>query len=172
MALWQTSSEQNVSSFSLMKSTDGRNYQETGRVQATGSSITIRHYNIIDDAPTPRITYVYYKLKANDTDGRVTYSAVKLFRNTRALPVLITEIGPNPVRRSIGHLLFRFNADDNGVVKALLKDQTGKVVMRRDLNAVRGINNGHIHMSDLPVGVYTVIFRLGALKETRKVVVE
>ena len=171
-AQWQTSTEQNVSYFSLLKSTDGKKYDEAGRVNATGNSSTLHSYNYKDEKLDTKARFIYYMLKTIDNNGRYTLSAVKLIRNDKAIPKLITQINPNPVNRSIGHLMFQFNADRNTTMKALVRDANGKTVMDLDLHANRGINNGHIHMGDLPAGMYTITFLLDGMKETQKILVE
>jgi len=171
-AKWQTATEQNVSYFSLEKSTDGKNYNEAGRVPATGNSNIPQSYTFRDMNPDMNARYVYYMLKTVDNDGKYSLSGVKLVHNTGAVVKLITQIGPNPVSRQVGHLMFQFNSDRSMVMKALVRDASGKNIMNLDLNATRGVNNGHIHMGDLPTGMYTITFFLDGLKETRNIVVK
>ncbi len=171
-AIWQTATEQNVAYFSLEKSTDGKNYTESGRVTAIGNSNIPQSYSYKDVKPDMNARYVYYMLKTVDVDGKYSLSNVKLVRNAQAAIKLITQIGPNPVSREIGHLMFQFNSDKDGKMKALVRDASGKNVMDIDLTAHRGVNNGHIHMGSLPAGMYTITFSLDGLKETKNVLVE
>lgn len=171
-AKWQTSTEQNVAYFSLLRSTDGKNYAEAGRVTATGNSNIPQSYSYKDVKPDMSVRYVYYMLKTVDNDDKYSLSAVKLVHNTQALLKLITQIGPNPVSREVGHLMFQFNADRNAKMRALVRDAGGKNIMDLELNAYRGVNNGHIHMGDLPAGMYTITFSLDGIKETKNVLVK
>lgn len=168
-ALWQTASEQNLSYFSLQKSNDGKNYKEAGRVNAAGNSNNLQSYSFKDERLDMDARYVYYLLKSVNRDGSYSLSQVKLIRNDGAVKKLITQMGANPVSKAIGHLMFQFNADRNSSMKALVIDGNGKTLMRLDLSANKGINNGHIHMAELPTGIYTILFSLDGLKETRKV---
>ena len=170
-AKWQTASEQNIAYFSLQKSVDGKTYTETGHVNATGNASTLQSYSYKDESLDMTARYIYYMLKTVNTDGSYSLSAVKLARNDQAIKKLITQIGPNPVSREVGHLMFQFNADRNSSLKALVLDANGKTIMNLSMSANKGINNGHIHMGDDPVGMYTVIFSLDGLKETKKIVV-
>jgi plastocyanin len=171
-ATWQTASEENLAYFSLQKSTDGKNYVEAGRVNAIQNTGTLQSYSYKDERVDMTARYIYYMLKTVNADGSFSFSPVRLVRNDQAIKKLITQMGPNPVTKAVGHLMFRFNADRNSSMKALVLDANGKTVMSLELSANKGINNGHIHMGDQPPGIYTVIFSLDGLKETRKVVVE
>ena len=170
-AKWQTASEQNLAYFSLQKSVDGKTYAEAGRVNATGNAGTLQSYSYRDENLDMTARYIYYMLKTVNSDGSYSLSSVKLVRNEQAIKKLITQIGPNPVSREVGHLMFQFNADRNSSLKALVLDANGKTVMNLSMSANKGINNGHIHMGDEPTGMYTIIFSLDGLRETRKIVV-
>jgi plastocyanin len=170
-ATWQTASEQNLAYFSLQKSLDGKNYTEVGRVNASGTSASLQSYQLKDERIDMDARYVYYLLKMVDRDGKFSLSAVKLVRNSNASPKLITQVGPNPVSKNIGHLIFQFNADRSGSMSAWVLDASGRSVLKLELSANKGINNGHIHMSELPKGTYTVVFSMDGLKETKRVLV-
>ncbi|MBL0355817.1 MAG: hypothetical protein IPP72_02540 [Chitinophagaceae bacterium] len=168
-ANWQTASEQNLAYFSLQKSTNGVNYSEAGRVAATGNTDQSQSYSFKDEQIDVNTRYMYYLLKTVNRDGSYSLSSVKLIRNDAAIKKIITQMGTNPVSKQVGHLMFQFNADRITSMRALVIDASGKPVLKLDLSANKGINNGHIHMSELPTGIYTVLFSLDGLKETRKV---
>jgi plastocyanin len=170
-ATWQTASEQNLSYFSLQKSTDGEHYTEAGRVNAAGNSDKLQSYNFRDENLDANARYIYYMVKAVDNDGKYKLSPVKLIRNEGAAKKLITNMAPNPVSKDVGHCMFQFNADRDGNMKAIVVDANGKTVMKFDFSANKGINNGHIHMADLPTGIYTIMFSMDGLKETKRVMV-
>ncbi|MEO7310924.1 MAG: hypothetical protein ABIX01_11040 [Chitinophagaceae bacterium] len=170
-ATWKTVTEQNVDYFSLKKSVDGKNYAEAGRVQATGNAITEQSYRFQDQNLGKRSKFIYYMLETVDRDGRRSLSNIRMIRNAQAIPALITQINPNPVDKAVGHMMFQFNADISGTMKAIVVNSAGKTVLHQDLSATVGLNNGHIHMGDFPVGTYTVIFMLDGMKESHKVVV-
>ncbi len=172
VANWQTATEQNLSYFSLQKSADGKNYSEAARIDATGNSDKLQSYTYRDDRLDLNARYIYYMLKIVDKDGKYALSPVKFIRNEQATPKLITQIGPNPVSREVGHLMLQFYADKDTDMKTLVIDARGKIVMNLDMTANKGINNGHIHMASLSAGVYSIIFSMDGVKETHKVVVK
>lgn len=172
VANWQTATEQNLSYFSLQKSSDGKNYVEAGRIDARGNSDKLESYSYRDDQLDMNARYIYYLLKMVDKDGRYDLSPVRLVRNEQASSKLITQIGPNPVSRGVGHLMLQFYADKDTEMKTLVIDARGKTVLNLAMTANKGINNGHIHMASLSAGVYTIIFSMDGVTETHKVVVK
>jgi plastocyanin len=172
IAEWQTASEQNLDYFLLQKSTDGKNYTEAGRINASGNSDKLESYSLKDERLDMNARYIYYMLKMVDKDGKYSLSPVKLVRNEQAATRLITQMGPIPVSREVGHLMLQFNADRNTSMKALVLDTYGRTVMNLSMSANKGINNGHIHMADLPAGIYTIIFSMDGVKEIHKAVVK
>ena len=172
VANWQTAAEQNLSYFSLQKSSDGKKYEETARIEARGNSDKLQSYTYRDESLDMSARYIYYMLKIVDKDGKYDLSPVKLIRNEQARSKLITQIGPNPVSKEVGHLMLQFYADKDTDMKTLVIDARGKTVMNLEMTANKGINNGHIHMGDLPAGVYTIIFSMEGVKETHKIVVK
>ena len=170
-AKWQTASEQNLSYFNVQKSIDGKDYTEAGRINAAGNSDVQQSYSFKDENLDMNARYIYYMIKAVDRDGRYSLSSVKLIRNDAATKKLITNMAPNPVSKDVGHCMFQFNADRDGEMKAIVIDANGRTIMKLALSANKGINNGHIHMGDLPTGIYTIVFSLDGLKETKRVMV-
>ena len=171
VANWQTATEQNLSYFSLQKSSDGEKYVETARIDARGNSDKPESYTYQDEWLDMNARYIYYMLKIVEKDGKYNLSPVRLVRNEQASSKLITQIGPNPLSREVGHLMLQFYADKDTDMKTLVVDARGKTVMNLDMTAIKGINNGHIHMASLSAGVYTIIFSMDGVKETYKVVV-
>jgi plastocyanin len=172
VANWQTATEQNLSYFSLQKSADGKNYSEAARINATGNSDKLQSYTYRDEQLDRNARYIYYMLKMVNKDGKFDLSPVKFIRNEQAIPKLITQIGPNPVSRAVGHLMLQFYADKDTEMKTQVVDARGKTVMNLSMSANKGINSGHIHMASLSAGVYSIIFSMDDLTETHKVVVK
>ena len=172
VANWQTATEQNLSYFSLQKSSDGKKYVETVRIDARGNSDKPESYTYQDEWLDMNARYIYYMLKIVDKNGKYNLSPVRLVRNEQANSKLITQIGPNPLSREVGHLMLQFYADKDTDMKALVVDASGKTVMNLDMTANKGINSGHIHMASLSAGVYTIVFSMDRVKEIHKVVVK
>lgn len=71
---WVTSSEVNNEEFQIMKSSDGINFTQIGKVAGNGSSSIEIDYEFMDRNPLPEINY--YQLMQKDFDGNVQFSKV------------------------------------------------------------------------------------------------
>lgn len=167
---WVTLMEENVSHFSIRSSFDAVQYQEVGRVSASVNAAGEHSYSFTDNEVPNKYKYIYYMLAVVDKDGKEKLSQVKVFRNPISAPKLITEIGPNPIKRP-GQLMIRFNADKEGKILARVFDIDGKLVLETSMSAFPGLNSGHVHICDLNAGTYNIQFILDGIKETKKVVV-
>jgi plastocyanin len=164
---WTTATELNADYFSIRKSVNGTTFQEIARVPATGNSNTQRIYTY-NDPNLATSQYVYYSLGMVDKDGTMQLSPIKMYRNNTAAKKIITSISPNPVVGP-GHLMIKFNADKVGVLIAKVFDNQGRLILSSELSAETGINNGHIHLGNIPAGNYTVRFSLNGLSESYKI---
>ncbi len=76
---WQTASESNTDHFTVERSGDGLNWQELKTIKAAGNSSALLNYEYTDESVLAG--RAYYRLKQIDTDGKITYSEVKLVEN-------------------------------------------------------------------------------------------
>lgn len=166
---WTTQTEVNADYFSIRKSINGSDFYEIGKVSATGNSVIEKNYSFSDEKISSAINYVYYALATVNKDGKTQLSPIKIYKNKTATPKLIISLSPNPVS-SMGHLMLQFNADKPGVMIAKLMDEQGKLVLKSELSAVQGINNGHIHLGNVSAGIYTIYFTLDGINESYRIV--
>jgi len=168
---WKTASEQNTSYFAIKRSYDRNNFTEIARVNAAGNSLKELAYSFIDKQPSTHYKYVYYMLVTTDLDGKQQLSNIEMFKNNAAKPTLITQLNPNPIKRP-GHLMLQFNADKTGSMQVQVYNSGGALIMQTQMAAVEGLNNGHLHLGDLATGVYTIVFSLDNIRETKRVVLQ
>ena len=168
---WQTYSESNTDYFSIRKSTDGKNFNEIGKVKAAGNSDLPISYTFADNDLGSVYKFVYYELVTVDNDKTESFSPIKTLRNTNITKDnLIVALSPNPITRP-GQVQLKFNADKAGDLEVSIFSSTGQRVQQMRLGAFYGLNNGHLHVCDLSKGTYTVVFTMGDKKEVRKIVV-
>ena len=167
---WTVANEQNVSYYSVQKSTDGMNFTDIGKITATSSSSVQKTYTYTDNTSTGS-RYIYYALKTVDKDGKTQLSPVALFKNDKVKGGIIISLSPNPIS-SPGHLMLQFNADKDGSLLVQLFDGNGKLVTQTNMMATAGINSGHFHLGELPSGTYTVVFSIDGKRETRRLIFE
>jgi plastocyanin len=159
---WKTATEENSDYFAVRRSTDGSTFKEIARIPAAGTSTTERSYSYTDNLPNKKEKYIYYNLATYDKDGKVQISSTKVFKNEAAVPKLIYSLSPNPISKP-GHLMLKFNEVLNA---------QGKMVLQSEMDAFPGLNNGHLHLGHIAAGTYTVVFKLGSVRESYKIVVK
>ena len=165
---WTTTTEINSDYFSIRKSNNGKDFKEIGKVKAAGNSSVEKNYSFSDENIPEASKYLYYALAIVDTDGKIQLSPIKIYRNKTAASKLIVSLSPNPISE-MGHLMLKFNADKPGTMIAKLIDMQGKLILKTDLSAVEGINDGHIHLGNVSPGVYTFLFSLDGINESHRI---
>jgi plastocyanin len=168
---WSTASEQNTAFFSLQKSNDGSHFTQIAKLNAAGNSATQKTYSFTDNNMGSTSKYVYYMLGITDKNGHTEYSKILMLQNTKAHSGLILSMAPNPITLP-GHLMLQFNADVAGSMLAKLYNNEGKLVTQTEMSAVPGVNNGHFHIENIPAGIYTIVFSLNGITETKKIIIE
>jgi len=95
---WTTASEVNNNIFTILRSTDGSNFQSIGSIAGHGTTNSTHVYSFIDESPV--IGKNYYQLKQTDFDGKSTSSEVIYVNVTEGGAVSHFNVYPNPVNHS------------------------------------------------------------------------
>ncbi len=161
---WSTASETNSDYFQIEKSYDGKKFEATGKVKASGNSTTPHEYYYTDrltDIPFPIGEEswkgeAYYRLKQFDFNGSFTCSnTIKMTQPSNHQ----IRIYPVPAQRE---LYCEFYADRNTDIKTSVVDVMGKEVLKEIVKAARGRNIFKLDISSLPQGMY--FFRTGDIQ--------
>lgn len=138
--------------FIVQRSLDGRTFSDLGVLYAKASENTYSY----EDAKITR-GIVYYRLKMEDLDGFVTYSAILRMTGTDEWPF---SVYPNPAKN---YLVIQANDQQLGETVFLL-DNSGRKVRSMVLNH----STEQLNLSGLSKGIYHIW--LG--RETRKVIID
>lgn len=91
---WATGSETNNDYFTVLKSKDGKYFNELLQVKGAGNSLSENQYSTYDKNPYEGINY--YKIKQTDYNGNYKYSnIISIFVNATSLSEV--QLYPNPV---------------------------------------------------------------------------
>jgi hypothetical protein len=151
---WVTAQEQNTKNFSIQHSVDGINWITIGSLPAAGNSNSTSHYNYVHTNPAKGLNY--YRIKQTDTDGRYSYSPVRMLSFTKALEPF-TILG-NPVTNDV--LTLQVNmATSLGFYTA-----DGKLLWQEQVNAGTKI----INVSSYAKGTYL----LKTITTTQRIVIQ
>ena len=141
--VWSVAGEGNVNSYQIERSVDGVHFSELATVSPSTSS----NYSYID--VTPLGAEAYYRIKATDNIGLVSYSnAVSITNFESGITVF-----PNPLTSDN----FKLSLGNTGKYTVSLVDALGKTVFTTNINHVTGYSFENIALGNkLIVGNYTI----------------
>ncbi|MFM8710383.1 MAG: T9SS type A sorting domain-containing protein, partial [Sphingomonadales bacterium] len=149
---WSTAAEQNNAGFEVQRSTDGTTYENIGFVKslsATGNSSTPLSYTFTDFSPLG--LQQYYRLKQTDLDGKFAYSAIVLVKREAPATLTVTKVYPNPSTSSI---YINAACPAATTLQLAVVDMNGRVVGRKQVNALVGNNGFDMPVAQLAPGTY------------------
>jgi hypothetical protein len=149
---WSTASEQNNAGFEVQRSTDGSTYENIGFVKslsAMGNSSSPLSYSFTDFNPLG--LQQYYRLKQTDLDGKSAYSAIVLVKREAPATLTVTKVYPNPSTSSI---YINAACPAATTLQLSIVDMNGRVVGRKQVNAMTGNNGFDMPVTQLAPGTY------------------
>ena len=151
---WSTASETTNDYFAVEHSTDGRMFDEIGRVNGAGTTRAVQHYAFVDEHPAPGANY--YRLRQEDLNGAIAYSPVRVVEAPEKGSV---RVFPSPV-----HDILQIKCSEPNEDEATLEifDLTGRLLMQDILAA--GTQAAGIPVQHLLPGTY--LWRLVAARQT------
>ncbi|MBV4359040.1 T9SS type A sorting domain-containing protein [Pinibacter aurantiacus] len=155
---WTTIKEQNIVSYSVERSVNGRNYESVAVLQPAGSYELQHSYNFSDNHITNDAVY-YYRLRTNDADGKYSIgTTVSVNVKSCNDGTNIVTIFPNPLRSGAQMLSVEMNSLHTGSYQLRLYDMYGRVVNQHllSVSTSTGILKNLINVKDLSAGVYIV----------------
>jgi hypothetical protein len=145
---WQTASEFNNKGFEVLRSSDAKNWNNIGFVEAKSTSATVESYHFVDPQALPGLNY--YRLKQIDYDGLFSYS--------RVLSEYVEEndfelkIFPNPAADAI--FIMTNSNEQNTQAQISLYELTGRLVRQQILILYGNSQSTQINLEDLTSGIY------------------
>jgi hypothetical protein len=156
---WQTATEINTANFEIERSDDGQKFTPIGEVKAKGNSVTPQYYSLNDDKKIK--STVYYRLKANDLDGKFTYSKTVALNEDQAIKTLIF---PNPFGKKL-NVQLNTDARNTEDFDVSLMDMSGRLLFQQKIQ-----NSVEWSTENLPSGMYILKVAGRGTVETQKVV--
>lgn len=154
--IWGTSAEMNSAYFIVERSSNGIDFKEAGRVEASNNSVVDRHYSFNDVVTAEQ--KLYYRLKQTDKDGMYNYSKIV---SVQTEGQATARIQPNPVQQS-----FRVQLPDNTQNAMLaIYNAAGILVRKQTINNMQLVN-----VQQLSAGVYYLNIQQGNKQLSLKMV--
>jgi hypothetical protein len=156
---WETATEINTANFEIERSEDTQKFTTIGQVKAKGNTTTPQSYTFTDDKKIK--STVYYRLKANDLDGKISYSKIIALTEDQATKTLVY---PNPFGKTLTVQLNR-DARNTEDFDATLMDMSGRLLFQQKIQ-----NSVEWSTENLPSGMYILKVAGRGTVETQKVV--
>ena len=161
---WATAQEQDSDYFEVERSTNGKDFELVGKVNAKGSTNQRTDYTFTDNSLLGSISY--YRLRQVDLDGTYTYTAVKEV-NVKTLLKPTLKVYPNPSNGSDINILVQGAIQSNKAM-LMLNDLSGKTILKSELTSERYTLPAH----SLKPGTYILSIVGKESLVTQKVVVQ
>ena len=143
---WTTASELNNDFFEVQRSTNGTDFETLESVKGNGTVHTVSTYSFIDEKPA---AISYYRLQQVDFDGASAFSNIVTIK--RDLLKDDAQLFPSPVKDVLS---VNYQASANKELTMSVVDMTGRVLISKSVNAVKGNNEFNLDLANLPTGTY------------------
>jgi len=160
---WQTTHEQNLTGYTVLRSKDGINFSDIGFATAKNNGGLTTEYLVPDNRPFNGINY--YKLKMVDKDGKFSFSKIVSVNIDKE--IFTWKIFPNPVQ----NILFVSTNNKNEKATFQITDATGRKI--KEVNVILNGNSSFaIPVFQLPKGMYSLQLRTATKTETKSFIKE
>lgn len=131
---WSTQQEINSKSFTVQRSYDGKNFEDIGSVDASGTTYLVSNYSFTDiGIMNSGKQVIYYRLEAIDIDGKSVNTNIITLK-LRGIGKWNVQLLANPVQENISILL----SDVTGKLQLSIRDITGRIVYTKSLENING----------------------------------
>jgi hypothetical protein len=156
-AAWSTASETDNDYFNVERSVDGKAFTTVGTLSGAGTSSRSHSYSFLDVTLPAQVNTLYYRLRQVNTNGRATYSPVRVVILNEEDFVAQLQAYPNPAHEVV-HLRIR------GPIPAAplqVFDAMGRLIRTTQLSPTD--SDPRLSLTDFPAGLY--ILRCGTLTQ-------
>lgn len=148
---WSMVNENNVKGYTVERSADGKTFTALTAVNAKANDNSTVSYDATDANPLSGMNY--YRIKATDVNGKITYSAIVRIK-TNDTKATVT-VYPNPVKGE--QLNIQLNGLSKGTYSVRLYNNLGQEVYGGNLQVTQTAMSQTLNIAALKVtGVYTL----------------
>ncbi len=160
---WQTTQEQNLAGYTVLRSTDGITYAAIAYAAARSNGGLTTDYTVPDNLPFKGINY--YRLKMVDKDGNFSFSRIVSVNINRE--IFTWKIFPNPAQ----NILFVSTNNKNEKATLQITDAAGRKIKEVNVT-LNGSSSFAIPVFQLPKGMYSLQLRTATKTETKQFIKE
>jgi Right handed beta helix region len=146
---WKTANEVNSSHFNIERSSNGRDYEVIGRVNASGSSANEVSYSFTDAAPLAGINY--YRLAMIDIDNTKEYSNIASVSGKKYQSLSIAAALLSSNRNNV---TFTVASTKNQKASLVLFDANGRMLLNETIALQKGLTTLDKNTATISKGIY------------------
>jgi type IX secretion system substrate protein/FG-GAP repeat protein len=163
---WQVSSEKNISTYTVERSTNGISWDVVTVVAANQDNDNTASFSSTDNNPFGGVSY--YRVKQQDLDNGIFYTAIKAVDLNTAIAGNIKM--NNPFNSFV---TVQLNVKQGNTVTLDLFDISGKIIRHQVLQVSSGLNTIQVNdLSNLSKGIYVMHIVNGNDKYVNKLIKE
>ncbi|HYC41077.1 MAG TPA: T9SS type A sorting domain-containing protein [Chitinophagaceae bacterium] len=148
---WSIQSESNLQHYEVQRSANATGFTSIGIRPAAAGAANNFNYSWVDLAPIPGKSF--YRIRAVDIDGKISYSPIVMIDAGRVQTDLL--LYPNPVRSS--SVSFQARIPLSGDYFVSIYDMAGKMIYKNRFSYQAGITSQSVQLpSALRPGVYQI----------------
>jgi|GEM_PF-3339009 len=155
---WKTAEEEGLTGFEVERLDAGGKFVSIANVAATNGGKQTKTYHLTD-AKFPNAEKLYYRLKVNDKDGKVSYSEVAIVLNKLSSAEERYVISPNPVTGN--ELYLQTNIKNVQKLEVAVYDMSGAKKMVNTVNVSDGANRIPVNVGNIAAGNYILTIKEG-----------
>lgn len=156
---WKTAEEEGLTGFEVERLDAAGKFVSIANVAATNGGKQTKTYHLTD-AKLPNTEKLYYRLKVNDKDGKISYSEVATVLNKMSSVAERYVISPNPVTGN--ELYLQTYTKDIQKLEIAIYDMSGAKKMTNTFNVLDGSNRIPINVGNIGTGNYILTIKEGA----------
>ena len=145
---WATASETNNDFFSVERSSNGNKFNVLSEIKGAGNSTIQNNYSFADFIPLGGVSY--YRLKQTDFNGKESYSEIIAVNNKNKNSIQLISYFVNDDK--IFNLTFQTHEKKETEINIF--DSLGKVVYKKKINSIEGLNQFDLILPLLKQGSY------------------
>lgn len=147
---WTVEDQENVERYIVERSSNGNSFTAVGSVDAKGTANEKIDYQFTDINAAAFASTVYYRIKIADKDGKANYTHVLPVSFETYTRAFVT-VQPNPV---VNNATVLVTSTTEEMVQLRITDNTGRIVMSKNIRLVKGKNTLELNVNSLPSGLY------------------
>ncbi|MDQ6609380.1 MAG: SGNH/GDSL hydrolase family protein [Bacteroidota bacterium] len=148
---WTVAQEQDVESYEIERSEDGRTWKKAGTIKSLGNSAIQRTYSFIDNAVSG--VKQFYRLITVDINGTSNQSNIIILNGAKTNILKLGSLFPNPADSRINLVV---DLPSKATVIIDVMDVIGRVVKTQKNSLESGSNTVELNVEELTKGSYFV----------------